>query len=139
MRRKDTPSEKTRRDCRGHNHRRLLSRIIEASFPVFWQPLYIGVAVNLRNRLNTHQRAIRQAFDEGASSLEQFELQEEFKEAATLAKRISICRYRAEHLVIAILPIEHLAEEASAKEIRTVAEVAEAWLNRFSTPRLGRL
>lgn len=134
-----TPAEKTKRDCKTHETHQLLAQIIDVSFPIFWQPLYIGVAVDLKRRLYTHQRVFRNIFEEGNLAVSELENQDEFKEAATLAKRIHLCGYRPEHLIVATLPIAGAQDQYDIKQIRKVSEVAESWLNRFSTPRLGRI
>lgn len=140
LKRGRTPSGKTKSVCNSTDKQILLSELLLATFPIFWSPIYIGVSVNLKVRLNTHQMAYEYAL-QGLLEDSPFEGAEasDLDASKDLARRLVSAEYLPEHLWIALLPIEDAGTSNLQKEARSIAEAAESWLNHYNTPRLGRL
>jgi hypothetical protein len=136
-----SPKTKTEQACLKKSDVLLLSDLLRTSFPVFWAPLYTGVAINLRSRLQCHQRAYGAALkwdDDMTRSKIEVDDDEE-AQARHLADRLKKCGYKPEQLTITLLPIEGIKTPAQMSRIRKIAEAAESWLNHFNMPRLGKL
>jgi hypothetical protein len=122
--------------CKNDLERRLLVELISYSFPVFWQPLYIGVARNLNSRLFTHKRILNGSAL-GESGRDESET-EDLQAARNLGERLKACSFRPEQLWVYTLAIDRSTVDLNEQRIRQIAEVAESWLNIFNTPKLGR-
>jgi hypothetical protein len=122
--------------CKTNEERRLLVDLISHSFPLFWQPLYVGVATNLSSRLNTHKRVLSgsKIDDLPATATEKDDLES----AKNLGERLRACRYSPEQLWVHTLAIDHSKLAIDEQRTRQIAEVAESWLNILNTPKLGR-
>jgi len=136
-----SPKTKTEESCLKKSDILFLSELLRASFPIFWTPLYTGVAINLRTRLQNHQRAYgaELAGDENAINSTGAALDDEDIQARHLAQRLRKCGYKPEQLSIILLPIEGIKTPVELTRIRKIAEAAESWLNHFNLPRLGKL
>lgn len=136
-----SPKAKTEQSCLNKSDLLFLSDLLRTSFPVFWVPLYTGVAINLKSRLQCHQRAYGAALK---SHVDTFNSNAEARDdeealARHLADRLKQCGYKPEQLSITILPIEGIKNTGQMSRIRKIAEAAESWLNHFNMPRLGKL
>jgi hypothetical protein len=122
--------------CKTDEERRLLVDLISQSFPIFWQPLYVGVASNLKSRLSTHKRIF------GGSKVDETPAttgeKEDLESAKNLGERLLACSYRPEYLRVYTLAVEHSGIAIDEQRTRRIAEVAESWLNILNTPKLGR-
>lgn len=122
--------------CNNNKERRLLVDLISSSFPLFWQPLYIGVAKDLKTRLLTHKRVLN------GSELENVPASgarnDDLESARGLGERLCACHYRAEELWVYTLEMNHSELGIDTPRAREIAEVAESWLNILNTPKLGR-
>ena len=108
--------------------RECLAQVLLSASPRLSPPIYIGVAKNLRGRLDEHMRdygrAMAQPDDDG-------DLPSKFGERAAAAG------LRVDELKVAVLPISEL-ENLDDDELRKVAEAAEFVLNRWHRPMLGQ-
>lgn len=122
--------------CKTNEERRLLVDLISCSFPLFWQPLYVGVAVDLSSRLSTHKRVLNGSkIDVVASTKAE---KDNLESAKNLGERLRASGYRAEQLWVHILAVDQSKLAIDEQRIRQIAEVAESWLNILNTPKLGR-
>lgn len=129
-------SKALKSNCKTNEERRLLVDLISHSFPLFWQPLYVGVATNLSSRLSTHKRVLcgSKIDDIPATKTEKDDLES----AKNLGERLRACGYRAEHLWVYTLAIDQSKLAIDEQRTRQIAEIAESWLNILNTPKLGR-
>jgi hypothetical protein len=133
---KEAASEALKSYCKNSEERRLLVDLIKSSFPLFWQPLYIGVAKNLKVRLSTHKRVlIGSEIDDFAFTKEE---KDDFESAKSLGERLRACNYKWEHLWVYTLSINESDLALDRQRIRKISEVAERWLNILNTPKLGK-
>jgi hypothetical protein len=130
---------RTRYACEAYSAQRALATIIESSFPAFWTPLYIGVAKNLQRRLSKHQADYKTRHHSHSDIPNTTHISSDDDDSIILAKRLHSCGYTPDQLMILIIPIEFSIEDTPLDTVREIAEVAEYWLNRFNSPRLGRL
>jgi hypothetical protein len=122
--------------CKTSEERRLLVDLINYSFPLFWQPLYVGVATDLSSRLATHKRVLSGSIIEDVATTKAEK--DDLESAKNLGERLRICGYRAEQLWVYILEVDESELTIDGKRTRQIAEVAERWLNILNTPKLGR-
>lgn len=111
-----TPARKTALYCKDENSRRLLVELLLWSFPAFWQPLYIGVATSLKQRLSTHERVLSALINhQDVDHLFRGMSADDLNAAKTLGERLNSCGYAPEHLWVAILPIRTLPDGIDKK------------------------
>lgn len=118
-----------------------LVRALGVSSPVLSAPLYIGISVNLRDRLATHTRQLQRLSDlVRREPTARKQLQSNPKSFAVRA----IARgFTEEHLEVWVLDLQALLLDepdgaASPEELRAVAEAGEWLLNRWHRPYLGK-
>lgn len=122
--------------CKNNEDRQLLVNLIKSSFPIFWQPLYIGVAKDLKVRLSTHKRVMNGSkIDEFASTKDE---KDDLESAKDFGERLRVCDYKPEHLWVYTLSIDESNLSLDKQRIRKISEVAENWLNILNTPKLGK-
>lgn len=116
--------------------RRLVSALLRESVPAFTTPLYIGVALNLRERLLQHKhdyetahRSLKSAPERGS------ELREQGK---AFGFRIAGAGVPFEQLVVHVLEVPKAVDGLTGAEARKAAEVAEWTLHRILRPVFGR-
>jgi hypothetical protein len=119
--------------------RRLLSALLRAAPPVFASPLYIGVAINLRQRLNEHKKS----FEEASAVIRQRPdlaplMQLRGKD---LGARLAGAGIPLERLECWVLPTQgamSMPSDAAQAKQRSIAKTAEWVLQRIFQPILGR-
>lgn len=122
--------------CKNNEERQLLVNLINSSFPIFWQPLYIGVAKDLKVRLSTHKRVlVGSEIDEIALTKDE---KDDLESATSLGERLRACHHKPEHLWVYTLVIDDSRLALDGHKIRKISEVAESWLNILNTPKLGK-
>lgn len=139
------PAPKLQATLSNEAMRRLLFHALECATPVLSAPLYIGVAVDLRVRLEQHMKML-------------YKLQDAIRaDPSRLAKISSNPRVQREFAVRAITRGFHAStvevwavdfsqlqasltngSELTTSQLRTIAEACEWLLNRWHRPPLGR-
>jgi hypothetical protein len=104
--------------------------LMKASVPIFASPLYVGVAKNLRDRLDTHKRALLDEPDTpGADTYD-------LDSARNFAERCRSAQIVPDHLSVFINPIQET--ELSPEDSRATAQATELVLNGIHSPLFGR-
>ncbi|WP_448203535.1 hypothetical protein [Azospirillum sp. sgz302134] len=120
--------------------RQLLADVLSAATPRISAPIYIGVAKDIRSRLNQHTVRYKQLRDAIGTDEQKLRLlrQQVRRKGMSFADRAIVQDFQPEHLWVATLPIAPLAKtQCSEQELREVAGVAEWLLNRWHRPFAG--
>lgn len=121
------------RDLRG-----ALVAALEAAGPVLAAPLYIGVAKNLKTRLETHARQLYELSSLAAKE-PTFRQRLLLSSQTTFASRAVAMGYSPDTLEVWALNLEGVVLGGmKADRMRTVAEAVEWLLNRWHRPILGK-
>ncbi len=121
--------------------RKALVRILQVSTPLISAPLYIGVATELRQRLQQHADEIVKVSHLVAGNAEKRNaVLEKGRSAGRFALRAVGAGFTPESLVVWTLNLESMLEDQGLKtdKVRDVAEAAEWLLNRWYRPALGK-
>lgn len=117
--------------------RRVMSHILSVAVPVFSSPVYIGVAGNLRQRLNQHYEDFTDARDylrthpSAVNSMKHHGKNFGYRAAGRLIA--------LERLEVRVMELgEQFQEYCSVENIREAAESAEWLMHRMFGPTLGR-
>lgn len=119
------------------NLRAVLAGALAMATPVFASPLYIGVAENLHERLQTHKNNLYRV---AASLRNRPDLREKLQETdKNFAVRAVTLGFTPDNLIVWTLRLDSFSETTLDQDaLRTVAEAAEWLLNRWHRPVLGR-
>lgn len=111
--------------------RERLAAVLEAASPRLSSPIYIGVSVDLADRIRTHLDAHRRAQDS-------LDVGDDIPDdvAGTFGARAALAEIALDELRVAVLPVPIAAGIALA-DARKVAEAAEFVLNRWHKPIFG--
>jgi hypothetical protein len=116
--------------------RRALADVLRTATPIFAAPLYIGVATNLRQRLEKHAKNI---FAASRWLQENPDKREEMRNHGTFGGRAVGAGFSPDTLEVWTMNLDLLLSElTSVEKQRTVAEASEWFLNRWHRPMLGR-
>jgi len=111
------------------SRRMAFAGLLRTAVPRFSAPVYIGVAGNLRKRLNTHGKALLDPeLGDGDT--------EDLKAAKTFAERVKKAGVKEDHLVVYAMTVK--LENLNQVEAREVAAAAELVLNGSYRPLFGR-
>lgn len=120
--------------------RERLVQALKVSNPVVAAPLYIGISINLKNRLASHTRQLQSFSDLVRRKPEARE--ELLSNPKSFAVRAVARGFTEEHLEVWVLDLQALLldddEETSPDKLRAVAEAGEWLLNRWHRPYLGK-
>lgn len=119
-----------------------LVKIFEETVPIFSSPIYIGVATkSLKNRLETHRNKIIRINEHLKSNPNDIErLKKQIRETETnLAARIATQGFTTDQLNVFTLDLKYATQgQLGEKELESLAEVTEWFLNRWYRPTCGR-
>jgi hypothetical protein len=121
--------------------RSLLVKILTAATPFLTAPLYVGVAADLRQRLQQHAGKIMKVSHWVAGHPDRRrELTESSRKEKEFALRAVAAGFGPDTLVVWTMDLTRLlGSDVNSDEItREVAEAAEWLLNRWQRPSLGR-
>lgn len=117
--------------------RKVMAMILRDAAPLFSSPLYVGVAENLRSRLQAHRREFTRAADwlrEHPEDMERVRLGGKSFGPRAAARGIAM-----EHLEVWIMALDPDCDPSlTTKHLRNTAEAAEWLLHRLYSPTLGR-
>jgi hypothetical protein len=116
------------------DRRELLVSVISSACPVFTNPLYIGVADSLRQRLKQHSEEYFGLRDAQRNAPDAFA---EYGKQETFAQRAFRLGLKEENLKVFLKPIEVIGN-LDREAVRETLEAGEWLLNQWSTPLLGR-
>lgn len=113
--------------------RQLISNMLETSGPIFYQPLYIGKAErSIRSRLNQHiSEFVRLKELISKSSQVDYIGEDDF------AQRAVTLGYSEDQLVVHTLEVPD-SSKLPQEEVKKIVSIVEMYLNKWSTPLLGR-
>jgi hypothetical protein len=120
--------------------RALFATMLDRALPHLMAPLYIGVAVDLRRRLDQHRAAIENLRAPApALASVSVDAASEYAPAHSFAREVARRAIPARMLVAFVVPVATLEDHATDEaEQRRVAEAVETVLNRLFYPILGR-
>lgn len=112
--------------------RQATAEVLATCAPQIAAPIYIGVTINLRERLTTHLNTLRDATEAIAANggTPTAELRKSF------GGRAASAGFDEDSLSVAVFPVATTPPDVDDR--RTVAEAAEFLLNRWCRPILGR-
>ncbi len=114
--------------------RRLFAQIFGAARPCFMSPLYIGVTINLRERIADHRIAIEREQQRAALGIGSEDMA-----VQSFARQVWIRQIPWRRLFVHVLPLKSLCDPSTTPDMqRRVAEAVETLLNRLFYPVLGR-
>ncbi|MFD6377627.1 GIY-YIG nuclease family protein [Streptomyces albidoflavus] len=117
--------------------RRVLSLLLEQATPMFSSPLYIGVAENIRQRLEQHRKKYSQGIEWISSHPSRVD--ELHSRASNFGLRAAARGIAMEHLEAWVIDLGDVADDGvPAKKLRETSRSAEWLLHRLFTPILGR-
>lgn len=117
--------------------REAMVQALHAATPVLSSPLYVGISVNLRERLNRHVNQVRRARAVVARSPDA--RQRLLEEGRNFATRAVGSGFDVESLLVWVVKLEDMFRDRLDKnEARIVAEATEWLLNRWHRPPLGK-
>lgn len=117
--------------------RECLSSIIDTLFPLFYSPLYIGIAVDqsLRSRLKAHQASYLRCWDNYRTDREFIDRLENPK---NFAERAIKMRFTPGELFCFTIEASCHDQRLTKDQEKILIFLSEWLLNRWSTPILGR-
>jgi len=120
------------------NNRKLLSHVLNEICPTYANPLYIGVAKNLKNRLMTHKNSLDSLFEEKPRNFSEL-----YEQGSEFAHRAYGAGFKRTELIVGTIDFEELSSSIgttnlSIDDLRQLAAVVEFVLNRKYRPILGR-
>ena len=119
--------------------RELLFSMLERSTPVVSAPLYIGVAQNLRERLQKHAHNIMVHSRRASATSAYFDNVTEPSVLNSFAFRAAKQGFSSDNLEVWLLePTGYDESKMDLTQLREVAEACEWLLNRWHRPPLGR-
>lgn len=121
--------------------RKALLRILQVATPILASPLYIGVALDLRQRLGQHAEEIVKISHLAAKFPDKRkDLFRESNASKKFAIRAVASGFTSANLVVWTLNLETALQDQalSPTKIRDLAEAAEWLLNRWYRPALGK-
>lgn len=124
--------EALRRVMQREDLRQATAEALASCAPHVAAPIYIGVAINLRDRLKTHLKSLRDAID----AMNNNGGQVPDDQRTTFGGRAAAAGFDEDALSVAVFPVAEAVNDLDDR--RTVAEATEFLLNRWARPILGR-
>ena len=112
--------------------------MIEEAFPFFFSPLYVGLAIDqtLKQRLRQHKKSFLELWDAAQKSAHK---DRNLAKARTFAERAVSLGFGPDDLFCYTLGVEATAgSELTKEDLRSVIASSEWFINRWTTPILGK-
>ncbi|MGW2712426.1 hypothetical protein ACWC4J_26110 [Streptomyces sp. NPDC001356] len=117
--------------------RRVLATLLSQATPFFSSPIYIGVAENLRQRLQQHHRNYTEVMEWLSENPNDTQIAQE--QASVFGHRAAAKRIAMENLEVWVIDLGDLeSTDLSVRKLRETARSAEWLLHRLFSPILGR-
>jgi hypothetical protein len=115
-------------------------RLLSCARPALQSPLYIGIGINLRDRLLGHKRAYRRLQRESEANRRILATDPHADEATKFAERVLVAGFRPDELTVWCLDLQRALgiELPKNRATRDLLETVEWFLNRWARPMLGR-
>lgn len=120
--------------------RERLIRLLDDAQTILQSPLYIGIGLNLRQRLVSHKRAYHRLEHESTENRRILASEPHGGDATRFAERVLVCGFRPDELSVWCLDLELAlgVKLGKTKSTQDLLETVEWYMNRWARPMLGR-